>query len=593
MGTPNDQYAQPPRNEEADMVAAVTRLEQQFSFVYNIIQGQRQEFQHITETVGRLRRDMEGIVAFMECIRDDLRPGRFLHRAMDQGLYDPADVEVLATLIANVTTRVNSVDNLETKIQLTKQCLQRLETQIANNGPGPLLSDAASRAAQQRYEALRAQQTQQTRSRPVPTMRPGAALPSEHGHPPAPALESRPTLGSHPGQDRHLSGSEKVQQASPQPGFRAVELHLPPPAALCRWRPAESYSQSGQPPPPSSNDLLRLHPPRSESQAGGLAAVNLSQASKRPRDEHQPQHDPDQHELLKRPKLATLPPLKPRRSFYDDRHQCLYVQQAQMNPARQARGRVPSGENPIRPHSHPAPGQRATNSHRFITSTGQPDNQENRRATSGDPAVGALFEHSTTGATGRGRGCGNSGKRRGSLAAGSRGSSGPTNIPPPASEAPKQEHLRKQVLAEWREHQLAAAQQATTNRHYPRQHTYSRIAAARPSPAHLSVNTSVPPHSRPCPAGQEHEFSATPAASNVRPYSMVNGLDSVDKKPRRKPIRNSDGVLIRKDGLPDMRSVSSANNLPKPHRKDEKDSTQLELSAKRVASEPLLGKAAS
>jgi hypothetical protein len=74
---------------------------------------------------------------------------------------------------------------------------------------------------------------------------------------------------------------------------------------------------------------------------------------------------------------------------------------------------------------------------------------------------------------------------------------------------------------------------------------------------------------------------------------MVNGLDSVDKKPRRKPIRNSDGVLIRKDGRPDMRSVSSANNLPKSRRKDEKDSTQLELSAKRVASEPLLGKAAS
>lgn len=41
---------------------------------------------------------------------------------------------------------------------------------------------------------------------------------------------------------------------------------------------------------------------------------------------------------------------------------------------------------------------------------------------------------------------------------GGRGSPGPTTIPPPASEAPTQEHVHKQVLPEWREHQFAAAQ---------------------------------------------------------------------------------------------------------------------------------------
>ncbi|CAI9627046.1 unnamed protein product [Alternaria burnsii] len=41
------------------------------------------------------------------------------------------------------------------------------------------------------------------------------------------------------------------------------------------------------------------------------------------------------------------------------------------------------------------------------------------------------------------------------------------------------------------------------------------------------------------------------------------------KKTRTKPIRNADGVLIRKDGRPDMRSQSSAANLRKVHeRKD-------------------------
>lgn len=439
MGTPNDQHFQPPRYEEADMVAAITRLGQQVSFVYNIIQSQRQEFKHINETVGGLQRDMEGAVAFMKCMRDDLRLGRFFHRAMDQSLYDPADVEVLATQTANVTTIADSVDNLTTENQLTQQRLQRLETQFAINFPSPLLSDAASRAAQQRHEAMRAQQTKQAPSCPLPTMCPGAALPSEHGRPPAPALETQPTPDFHPGQERrHLSANEQVHQASHQPGFRAVELHAPP-AAVRGWRPAESCLLSGRPSPPSCYDPLQSQPPGSESQVSRLAGVDPSQVFKRALDEHQPQHGSDQHRLPKRPKLATLPPLKPGSSF----HQYPYVQEAQMKPARQARGPVPSGKNPFGPHSHPAPGQRATNPHRFITPTGQPDNQEDRRATNGDQGVDARFEHSSTGATGRGRGHENSGERPGSPAASGRGSSGPTTIPAPASEAPKQDNLHK------------------------------------------------------------------------------------------------------------------------------------------------------
>ena len=47
------------------------------------------------------------------------------------------------------------------------------------------------------------------------------------------------------------------------------------------------------------------------------------------------------------------------------------------------------------------------------------------------------------------------------------------------------------------------------------------------------------------------------------------------KKTRTKPIRNADGVLIRKDGRPDMRSQSSAANLRKVHaRKEGEQSTQ-------------------
>jgi hypothetical protein len=58
-------------------------------------------------------------------------------------------------------------------------------------------------------------------------------------------------------------------------------------------------------------------------------------------------------------------------------------------------------------------------------------------------------------------------------------------------------------------------------------------------------------------------------------FGSPNDPYSHTKKTRSKPIRNADGVLIRKDGRPDMRSQSSAANLRKVHmRKEGEMSTQ-------------------
>ena len=46
------------------------------------------------------------------------------------------------------------------------------------------------------------------------------------------------------------------------------------------------------------------------------------------------------------------------------------------------------------------------------------------------------------------------------------------------------------------------------------------------------------------------------------------------KKTRTKPTRNADGILIRKDGRPDMRSQSSAANLRKVHARKEAERAQ-------------------
>jgi len=79
---------------------------------------------------------------------------------------------------------------------------------------------------------------------------------------------------------------------------------------------------------------------------------------------------------------------------------------------------------------------------------------------------------------------------------------------------------------------------------------------------------------RPPPEREEYLDLATyasydPSVAESGDGDAENG--SGNKKTRTKPIRNADGVLIRKDGRPDMRSVSSAANLRRVHAKKEAD----------------------
>ena len=83
------------------------------------------------------------------------------------------------------------------------------------------------------------------------------------------------------------------------------------------------------------------------------------------------------------------------------------------------------------------------------------------------------------------------------------------------------------------------------------------------------------------PREREHEVPQTPVEGSEDPSpddNLDNGLHptSGGKKTRTKPIRNAEGVLIRKDGRPDMRSVSSANNLRKVHAKKEAERAEME-----------------
>jgi hypothetical protein len=581
MGAPAGQHPQgfpPPTARDPDLNHAILRLEQQVSFNYNMIQNHDQQLQRVNDHVLRLQHEIGQIVGVVEEFRKEVITGRLpVAKSLEPGRYDPADVEVLANQIAAVTNKANEIENIKVSIELMKSRLKRIESVSATPGQQP--AGLVGRPEQQYYEALRAQQLQQTQGHPPPPNRPGAALPAEHARQPGPhsgppVLESQTSSGFHAAHERQPNATEQAQQAARQPGFRAAEP-LPPPTALSNWRPAENFPQSGAPTPQAHSHPLRSHPTEAEPPAAsGWAAVN--QATKRPLDEHHPQHEASQPGSPKRQKLA---PLKPRSSFGDDHHNSPYAQPAHIEAAHQARGRIPSGDVPLQPHppinAAPIPGQAGGNSYRFITSTGQPD-QEPWRAGEGDP--NSRFDPTTTSGTGRGRGRGSRGGRRGGRGRGGRSSSGAAEASPLAPEAAVPEHAHNvQVPPEWREHQWTAAQQAPSNGHFSGQHAYSPIDPSRQPQPDLAVHTGGPQHHGiPYPAGHEHEFPATPIASNADPYSMANDLDSANRKTRTKPIRNSDGVLIRKDGRPDMRSVSSANNLRKVHAKKEAEKAEME-----------------
>lgn len=71
------------------------------------------------------------------------------------------------------------------------------------------------------------------------------------------------------------------------------------------------------------------------------------------------------------------------------------------------------------------------------------------------------------------------------------------------------------------------------------------------------------------------------------PPTQATTINVVDqyahtKKTRTKPVRNADGILIRKDGRPDMRSQSSAANLRKVHARKEEEK-RLEAEAAKAA----------
>jgi len=64
-------------------------------------------------------------------------------------------------------------------------------------------------------------------------------------------------------------------------------------------------------------------------------------------------------------------------------------------------------------------------------------------------------------------------------------------------------------------------------------------------------------------------------------------LPDGSRRTRARPIRNAEGILIRKDGRPDMRSISSAHNLRKVHAKKEAERYDVRASTNEPSDSPI------
>jgi hypothetical protein len=289
-----------------------------------------------------------------------------------------------------------------------------------------------------------------------------------------------------------------------------------------------------------------------EAQSSGWASVN--QPVKRPFEEQRP--SPYEHTMSapgspKRPKLA---PIMPRSGFGDEAYVPTPASMQQTavsaipDAGFQSRSRAPSDTSQPPSHALPTPASANIGPYRFVPSS------ELEAQAGWHPEAGRMeVLNQPLPASGRGRG--GRGRGRGARGRGSK------------SGAQHGAHDSQELDMAEVERVVYPSNQASPNGYYdPVQQPYGSVL-------HPLSAISGGAGDR----GEQLEFPATPVSGQpVDHFGADLILNSSSKKSRTKPIRNSEGVLIRKDGRPDMRSVSSANNLRKVHAKREAERAEAE-----------------
>lgn len=549
---------------------AISRMQTQISYNTSLLESHRRQVADIEQTVGRLHADMGNVVAALNEVRGELR-ARPVH--VEHLRHDSQDLEVLAGQVANVTSKANEVDGLKMQIELLKNRIKRFEDL---GSPAALAQrPGTSSTHRELYEATPAPHQHRLPQQPLPSIRTGPMMAAPSERPPEirapPVLLSQSPASLHPSSDSRMQPSEYPASHARAPAFRPAEP-LPPPSSFSGWRPAESHPAAGIPPPPPPSHLARPQPRESETQISGWAAVNVDQPAKRPFEEQRPfeEEHPSPYEASagsgssKRPRLA---PIMPRGSYGDESFVPTpsSLQQSATTDTPDGmfhpRNRAPSDSSQSQSQSVHTAASANPNAYRFITSTAQADSQESWRPH--DEHMHRPPGPAEPSGHGRARGRGRGGRGRG------RGGRGGSHH----EHEHHHRHGRHQHEAEelgtpdWEKPEWTGSH-LSADVYYNSLHSHPRAGLVRRSGGVAGG-----------PPDRELEYSpATPMIGQQDPYGMHvdDPNNSANKKSRTKPIRNAEGILIRKDGRPDMRSVSSANNLRKVHAKKEAERADMD-----------------
>lgn len=537
--------------------SAISRLQAQVSYNTGMLDSHRRQFADIEVAVGRLQQQMNEIVHALGDVQRDLRTRPAA--VEKQPRQDSGEIEVLATQLQRFTNRINEIDGLNMQVDLIKNRMKRLEDgaistpsqhrppttshretsfheglRDSSHGPPPLPS-------QQQHSS---QALQQQQHGPLPPIRTNSMASPGNGRPPnfPPSALQAPDLRSFPGDQ----SAAKPPSASV---FRSGET-LPPPSALSSWRPAEPSQGPAASPanamPGMRTNAMDVEPHDAQHGPGGWAPVNVGQAVKRPPEDRSSPYDSPSADASKRPRLAPLMPNAiPRSNYGDDNLAPMAPAFAPVVPPPSEvpfhpRSRAPSDGSQSQSQTGSTPAPLATqHNFRFITSTQQTDPQEQWRADSERSSQGG------SGGTRGGRGKGSRGGR-----ARGRGRGGPNG--------PGNHHdVQELGTPEYERPELSAQQVPHSAFYNTTMLPQSPMSAVRG------------PFAGP-PSEKQPDYPATPQPSAYDAQAGISDAPgSGGKKTRTKPIRNAEGILIRKDGRPDMRSVSSANNLRKVHAKKE------------------------
>lgn len=537
------------------------QLQQQLHIHSNILEEQRHSIERLDTSVTRLQQEQSYIIQAIRDVRAEVAARHAAPTAADAP--DANEIDILTEQLQSVSAKANEVESLKVELNIMRRQLRRLDRHGSPPPPSGTLSTETS---------------------------------MDHAHPPLPLAhaapapfsantpagsESRSLLYQTPAENRLpppiLASAESRTLSDPHasnetrtlPGFRSID---PASSALGSWRPAGGFTPIQAPPAPPSVGAPTSTPQAPEAPpVTGWAAVNAGPPPKRtvPIDGHAPGFEASQPGSPKRQRLA---PLMPRVGYGESSNSAGSPYQAgtaqtpdslppvpslanSRNPSNESAGSLPPPSNPLR----------------FVLSTQDAQSEDSWRPETQRPNA-EVVRGTSRGSPRRGRG---GGRGRGRKSAGG------------------EEH----GTPEWEQEGWTGSQIAPNGYYQPGTVAQAHDPANRGNLVRRGGGHAGSPSDRPIPGAPpgavmpgsdtqlpqaslypDPHFMPITTTADVASSAGMSPAGQPTKKTRTKPIRNADGVLIRKDGRPDMRSVSSAMNLKKVHAKKEAERQSKEAS---------------